>query len=143
MKIIRLGPIARSLFASTDEFNRTGNSDQEKYLGSMQEGFFTSNKFGKGKRIVCPVTILASINPPVGAKVITSESDGDGGAEGDGEQKIDLSEMNIIPAVMDRFDFKWYIPPMKDGEFDNLIDKKMELMDHPAPDYSHFISIYG
>ena len=56
MKIIRLGPIARSLFASTDEFNRTGNSDQEKYLGAMQEGFFTSNKFGKGKRIVCPVT---------------------------------------------------------------------------------------
>ena len=37
---------------------------------------------------------------------------------------------------MDRFDFKWYIMPMKDEEFDNLIDKKMEFVDHAAPDYS-------
>ena len=132
MKIIRLGPIARSLFAATDEFNRTGNSDQEKYLGAMQEGFFTSNKFGKGKRIICPVTILASINPPIGSKTVTSES-------GD-NSKIDLSEMNVIAPVMDRFDFKWYIMPMKDDEFDNLIDKKMEFVDHAAPDYSPFIS---
>jgi MoxR-like ATPase len=130
MKLIRLGPIARSLFAATDEFNRTGNSDQEKYLGAMQEGFFTSNKFGKGKRIVCPVTILASINPPIGSKAVTSDT------------KLDLSEMNVIPPVMDRFDFKWYIMPMEDEQFDNLIDKKMEFVDHPAPDYSHLISMW-
>ena len=127
MRVIRLGPIARSLFASVDEFNRTGNSDQEKYLGAMQEGFFTSNKFGKGTKVVCPVTILASINPPVGAKALPNG-------------KIDLNAMNIIPAVMDRFDFRWYIMPMNEDDFDNLIDKKMEFVDRSAPDYSIFIS---
>ena len=128
MRITRLGPIARALFAATDEFNRTGNSDQEKYLGAMQEGYFTSNKFGKGNPIICPVTILASINPPIGSKAVLSDG------------RIDLSDMNVIPPVMDRFDFKWYIMPMGETEFENLIDKKMEFVDHPAPDYSHFIS---
>ncbi len=127
MRITRLGPIARALFAATDEFNRTGNSDQEKYLGAMQEGYFTSNKFGKGTPITCPVTILASINPPIGSKAVLPDG------------KIDLSDMNVIPPIMDRFDFRWYIMPMGETEFENLIDKKMEFVDHPAPDYSHLI----
>lgn len=130
MRIIRLGPIARTLFAATDEFNRTGNSDQEKYLGAMQEGYFTSNKFGKGTRVICPVTILASINPPIGSRGLLSDG------------RIELSDMNVIPAVMDRFDFKWYIMPMGETEFENLIDKKMEFVDHPAPDYSVFIRMW-
>ena len=43
MKITRTGPVARSLFASLDEFNRLSPEDQVKFLGGMQEGFFTNN----------------------------------------------------------------------------------------------------
>jgi DNA replicative helicase MCM subunit Mcm2 (Cdc46/Mcm family) len=101
MKILRLGPVSRSLFASIDEMNKLTNTDQEKFYGVMQEGYFTNNKFAKNQKVVTPVTILASMNPPE-----RSTPDVNG--------RIDLTDMNVIRPIRDRFDLKFYIPPMKD-----------------------------
>lgn len=127
MKILRLGPVARSLFASIDEFNKLNNIDQEKFYGLMQEGYFTSNKFGRNQRIVAPVTILASMNPPEGS---TLSTDG----------RIDLADMNVIRPIWDRFDLKLYIPPMRDEkERRELANAKADLEGREIPDYSKFI----
>ena len=127
MKITRTGPVARSLFASLDEFNRLSPEDQVKFLGGMQEGYFTNNKYGMNHKVNAPFTILASINPPTGSKAVLPDG------------RIDLSDINVIPTVLDRFDFKWYITPMKDGEFEDLVDKKIDTMDNELVDNSKFM----
>ena len=127
MKILRLGPVARSLFASIDEMNKLTNTDQEKFYGVMQEGYFTNNKFAKNQKIVAPVTILASMNPPEGSTV---------GMDG----RIDLTDMNVIRPIWDRFDLKFYIPPLKDEmERRELAYAKAELEGRTIPDYSKLL----
>lgn len=127
MKITRTGPVARSLFAALDEFNRLSPEDQVKFLGGMQEGYFTNNKFGMNHKVYAPFTILASVNPPRSSKAVLPDG------------RIDLSDINVIETVLDRFDFKWYIPPMKDEEFDNLVDRKIDSMDIEIDDNSKFL----
>ena len=133
-KILRLGPVAKSLFCGLDEMNKLSSTDQEKFYGVMQEGSFTSNKFAKNQRIVAPVTILASMNPPEGTAV---DTDG----------RIDLSDMNIIQPIWDRFDLKFYIPPMKnESEIRELAYTKADLQNKETPDYSKLLRkwfVYG
>ena len=104
-KIRRLGPVPRSLFACIDEFNKLSYDDQTKFYGIMQEGAFSGAKYGIKSNVVAPTTILASINPPEGSKSATPDKDG----------RIDLTDINIVKPILDRFDFKMYIPPMKIG----------------------------
>ena len=127
MKVLRLGPVSRSLFASLDEFNKLSNSDQEKFHGIMQEGYFTSNKFGRKQKIFAPTTLLASINPPEGSKVMLPDG------------RIDLSQMDITRPIWDRYDFKFYIPQMEPEKFKQLLDAKMDFVDREPPDYSRYI----
>lgn len=130
MKILRLGPVARSLFASIDEMNKLTTTDQEKFYGAMQEGYFTNNKFAKNQKIVAPVTILASMNPPEGS-----------GPDTDG--RIDLADMDIIRPIWDRFDLKFYISPMKDeNERRELAYAKAAQEGRIVPDYSKFLRKY-
>lgn len=131
MKVLRLGPVSRSLLASIDEFNKLTYVDQEKFYGAMQEGAFTNNKFGRNQKIVAPVTILASMNPPEDFRLT------------DEEDRIDLSNMNVIRPIWDRFDLKFYIPPMKDErERRALANAKADLEGRTIPDYSIFIKKY-
>ena len=73
---------------------------------------------------------MASINPPTGSKAVLPDG------------RIDLSDINVIPTVLDRFDFKWYIPPMKDKEFEDLVDKKIDTMDDELVDNSKFMKTW-
>ncbi len=130
MKMTRAGPVARCLFASLDEFNKLSSDDQDKFLGGMQEGFFTNNKFGMNHKVHAPFTLLASINPPSGSNAVLPNG------------KVNLSNINVNDTVLNRFDFKWYIPPMKEEEFDNLVDKKIDSMDTEFDDNSKFIKAW-
>jgi len=127
-KMLRLGPVSYSLFACIDEFNKLTNVDQEKFFGVMQEGYFTNNKFGINQKITVATTILVSLNPPEGSRSIP-DSDG----------KIDLTDLNIISPIWDRFDFKFYIPPMNEFEVRRLANAKAEQEEGEVPDYSRFI----
>jgi DNA replicative helicase MCM subunit Mcm2 (Cdc46/Mcm family) len=127
-KMLRLGPVSYSLFACIDEFNKLTNVDQEKFFGVMQEGYFSTNKFGINQKITSAATILSSLNPPEGSR---SNPDSDG--------KIDLTDVNIIAPIWDRFDFKFYIPPMSEHEVWELANAKAEQEGREVPDYSRFI----
>jgi len=127
-KVLRLGPVSKSLFASIDEFNKLTYVDQEKFYGVMQEGYFTVNKFGRNQKIPAPATVLASMNPPEDFRQ-TDEYD-----------RINLSDMNVIRPILDRFDLKFYIPAMRDkSERRELANAKADLEGHVIPDYSKFI----
>lgn len=128
MKILRLGPVSTSMLACVDEFNRMLGSDQEKFFGVMEEGQTTTIKFGRKVKIIAPVTILASINPPEGSDY-------------DFQGRIDLRSMNIIAPILSRFDLKFYIPPLTEEEIRQQVNAKahLETRMHGAPNYSRFI----
>ena len=131
-RILRLGPVAYSLFACIDEFNKLTNVDQEKFFGVMQEGYFSSNKYRMNQKITAATTILASLNPPEGSRSIP-----------DSDNKIDLTDVNIISPIWDRFDLKFYIPPMTDEkEVRDLANAKADMEGRETPDYSRFIKIW-
>ena len=127
MKILRLGPVSTSLFACIDEWNKLDGPSQEKFYGVMEEGWTTTSKFGRKVKITSPVTILACINPPEGSRY-------------DSEGRIDLNDMNIVAPILDRYDLKFYIPPITNPEeIRKLVDAKGDLEDRAIPDYSKFI----
>jgi replicative DNA helicase Mcm len=130
--ILRLGPIPRSKGAISciDELNRMSFSDQEKLFGVMEEGFFTSNKYGIRALISSPTTILATANP----RVDSSPNE---------NTKLDLGDLKIIPAVLDRFDLKFNVKPPKDEkEIRELAYGMCEQEDVTVPDYSQFLRKY-
>lgn len=128
--ILRLGPVPRALLSAIDEMNRMPFSDQEKMFGVMQEGFFTSNKFANRARIRSPTTIIASANPSIGSRV-------------DENGRMDLSELNLIPPVLDRFDLKYYLKAKtEENEIRELAYGMAEQQDKVVPDYSKFLRKY-
>ena len=127
---LRLGPVSSSIFSALDEVNRLTSTDQEKLFGVMQEGYFTSNKFGQNDRITAPVTIAATVNPPMGV-------------EPDAQGRLDLNQLNIIPPLLDRFDLKFYIkPPIDEKERRKRAYMMAQLQDQAIPDYSPFLKKY-
>lgn len=126
MKMVRLGPVASSLFAALDEFNTIPISAQLMFLGLMEEGRLTSNKFGRRQEIFSAPTILTSMNPPEGTNPFLANG------------KIDLSIMNIAKPVLDRMDLKWYIKD-DDVDFDKITDTRVYNMDRKAVNYAFLI----
>ncbi len=126
MKIQRLGPVATACFAALDEFNTLPMSAQLMFLGPMEEGRMTSNKFGRRQEIFSAPTILMSMNPPEGTNPFLANG------------KVDLSVMNIARPVLDRMDLIWYIKE-DDVDFDRIADTRVYNMDRKVVNYAFLI----
>ena len=89
-------PLARGAICVLNEIGRTTPEDQGFLLDVMEEGEFTINKYGINSKITSPTVIVASANP------INS-------ATNDSDDRIDINQIPLIKAVIDRFDLVYVL----------------------------------
>ncbi len=131
--VLRLGPVprARGAICGIDELNRMTFQDQDKLLAVMQEGEFSNNKYGINARIRSPTTIIATANPVDPTKGF------------DIDDKMDLSQILIMPPLLDRFDVKFVFKQMKSQEeIRDFVYQLSNKEDKKIADYSLFLRKY-
>ncbi len=126
---LRTGPIPMSLGAICvlNEIGRTTPEDQGFLLDVMEEGEFTINKYGINAKIKSPTVIIASANP------INSTNNDIG-------DKLDIHQIPIINAVIDRFDLVFVVKdPADETEVRAYADKKTRSSIEVIPDYYPYL----
>jgi replicative DNA helicase Mcm len=126
---LRTGPVplARGAICVLNEVGRTTPEDQGFLLDVMEEGEFTINKYGINSKIASPTVIVASANP------INS-------AANDFDDRIDINQIPLIKAVIDRFDLVFVLRDSKDGdELRTYAELKMEKLSTRNPNYYSYL----
>lgn len=128
--MLRLGPVPRATNAicAINEINRMDYKNQQHFLDTMEEGYFTLNKYGINAKINSHTTIIASANP---AKSPLAELD-----------VIDPDEFIMLEPLLDRFDLIFVLRRPKGHEVMELGYRISENEDKIIPDYSTFIKKY-